>query len=138
MSKEPTLRERIAELKKLDKARTQGDWDYDGEETEASKDWGDYGYTMYPIDEEGHCNGFIADFDLNEDDCKFCIKAPTMMEVIREQQRLLEEGEKHWIALVRLIHHYKTTGDIQEYNCELLEEGTTLFGLKYPEILEGK
>ena len=83
------LTQQIARLEKLDAERTQGQWGYDGEDTVASEDWGGRGYTVFPVDSNGTCCGFIADCDLNEDDAQFIAAAPEMMTVIREQQRLL-------------------------------------------------
>ena len=135
MTKE-TLAQKIERLRELDKARTQGDWDYDGEETEASHDWDGYGYSLFPVDDEGQCRGFIADFDLNEEDAAFCKAAPEMMQVIERQATMLEVAREALIeskvsakAVYKCIHHghpcSSDEGSEESYmsvHCEIIED----------------
>ena len=66
-------------------------WGYDGEDTVASQDWDGDGYSVFPVDKDGNCTGWIADVT-DEESAAFIVQACNMHDELIEALKSLVNG----------------------------------------------
>lgn len=94
----------IERLMEADRLRTEGRWQFDGDgwDSDAARLCGTEGYSVFPIDEEDTCVGFIADVD-DEMDAKFIALSSQSPQLIWQLLAVIGQmGE----AAKKVSHHY--------------------------------
>lgn len=76
-------------------SRLELPWGYDGEETVASQDWDNDGYSVFPIDKNGECIGHVAEV-ADEEKAAFIVRACNSHEAL---VKALEAARRQIVTL---------------------------------------